>query len=129
MGSPLRICVGVREEQLFNFCTKILRCLDSAPCSLSIKAFRSILEQAVMGRYVMNESYSFLLKTHKTCLFRAFKGRHPSLLHTNRHLSGSLRYKTVQRVLKTIAQICTDVLFRTKNCCRIKGSFFDFFFF
>lgn len=32
------------------------------------------------------------------------------------------------RVMKTIAQIFTDVLFQTKNCCRIKGRFFDFFF-
>lgn len=33
------------------------------------------------------------------------------------------------RVMKTIAQIFTDVLFQTKNCCRIKGRFFDLFFF
>lgn len=80
MSSPLRLRGGVREEQLSNFCKKILCCLNLAPCSTNIKGFRVIPEQAVMGRYVMNDSYAFLLETYKTCIFRAVNGRHLRLL-------------------------------------------------
>lgn len=80
MSSSLRLCVGVREEQLSTFCSKISCCLDLAPRPMHIKGFRIILEQTAMGRYVMNDSYAFLLETYKTCIFRAFNGRHLGLL-------------------------------------------------
>lgn len=53
-------------------------CLSRAPRLENIKGFRIILKQAVMGRYVMNDSYAFsTLAALETCsICRASNGRH-----------------------------------------------------
>lgn len=131
MSSPLRLCVGVREEQLCNFCNRISRCLDVAPCCLKIKGFRIIPEQTVMGRYVMNDSYAFLLETQKTCIFRAFNGRHPNLL-LDAQEQAIVRFSLIWNSTEECKENrCSDlhrVLFQNKNCQRIKGRFFHVFF-